>query len=138
VDSKFGSLWGEWCSNEPAGLYGVGVWKNIRRGWGMYSSHTRFDVGDGVSARFWNDLWCGDKALKEAIPYLYGIAHIQDASKEALLMYSGDSFQWSVSFARAMHDWEMNVFALFFNLLYSVRVRRDGVDKLWRSPSKKG
>lgn len=25
VDSKFGSLWGGWCSNEPLGVYGVGV-----------------------------------------------------------------------------------------------------------------
>jgi hypothetical protein len=24
VDSKFGSLWGGWCSNEPLGSYGVG------------------------------------------------------------------------------------------------------------------
>jgi len=55
LDAKFGSLWGGWCSNEPAGLYGVGVWKNIIRGLGIYSSHTRFDVGDGVNAKFWHD-----------------------------------------------------------------------------------
>jgi hypothetical protein len=30
-------------------MYGVGLWKNIRRGWGKFSSHTRFEVGDKVS-----------------------------------------------------------------------------------------
>jgi len=29
MDSKYGSSWGEWYSNEPMG---VGLWKNIRRG----------------------------------------------------------------------------------------------------------
>lgn len=32
----------------------------------------------------------------------------------------------------------MDVFASFFTLLYSIIVRRNGVDKLLRSPSKKG
>ena len=32
VDSKFGSLWGGWCSLEPKGAFGVGLWKNIRKG----------------------------------------------------------------------------------------------------------
>jgi hypothetical protein len=55
VDAKFGGLWGGWCSNELVGSYGVGVWKNIRRVCGIYSSHTRFDVADGVNVRFWHN-----------------------------------------------------------------------------------
>jgi hypothetical protein len=38
VDSKFDSSWGEWCSNEPLGLNEVGLWKNIKRGWGSFAS----------------------------------------------------------------------------------------------------
>jgi hypothetical protein len=30
VDLKFGSLWGGWCSLEPGGAFGMGLWKNIR------------------------------------------------------------------------------------------------------------
>jgi hypothetical protein len=54
------------------------------------------------------------------------------------LEYFGDSFQWNVNLSRAAHDWEVDVFASFFNLLYSVRVKQDDVYKLWWSPSKKG
>jgi hypothetical protein len=32
VDSKYGSLRGGWCSLEPTGAFGVGVWKNIKKG----------------------------------------------------------------------------------------------------------
>jgi hypothetical protein len=31
VDSKYGSAWSGWCSNEVLRLYGVGPWKNITR-----------------------------------------------------------------------------------------------------------
>jgi hypothetical protein len=33
--------------------------------------------------------------------------------------------------------WEVDVFATFFNLLYLVIVRREGVDKFWWPPPKK-
>jgi hypothetical protein len=36
VYSKYCSAWGEWCSNEVHGLYRVGLWRNIRRGWGAF------------------------------------------------------------------------------------------------------
>jgi hypothetical protein len=45
-------------------------------------------------------LWCGDMALKEAFPHLYGIAYAKDAH---LKLYGGTN-QWNVSFARAIHD----------------------------------
>jgi hypothetical protein len=46
VDSKFGSLWGGWCSLEPGGAFGVGLWKNIRKGWETSKCFTRLVVGD--------------------------------------------------------------------------------------------
>jgi hypothetical protein len=52
VDSKYDSLWGEWCSPEPACVFGVGVWKNIIKGWDSFSSFTRFVVGDGTKIIF--------------------------------------------------------------------------------------
>jgi hypothetical protein len=43
---------GRWCSNEPLESNMVGLLKNIRRGSGMFSSHTRFEVRDGSKIRF--------------------------------------------------------------------------------------
>jgi hypothetical protein len=52
VDSKFGSLWGGWCSREFAGTFGVGLWKFIRKGWETFSRFLRYEVGDGSRIRF--------------------------------------------------------------------------------------
>jgi hypothetical protein len=46
VDSKFGSLWGGWCSFEPVGAFRVGLWKNIRKWWETFLGFSRFGVGE--------------------------------------------------------------------------------------------
>lgn len=51
-----------------------------------------------------------------------------------LILKSG-SFQWDVRFIRAAHDWEVDILASFFTLLYSICIDRDGEDKLWWSPA---
>jgi hypothetical protein len=43
-----------------------------------------------------------------------------------------------VSFAREVHDWKVDVFASFFQVLHSVKVRRGSKDQLWWISSKKG
>jgi hypothetical protein len=69
-------------------------------------------------------------ALKEAFPNLYGIACAKNASVATYLELFGGSNQWNVSFARAVYDWEVDIFASFFRVLYSVRVSWKGEDKL--------
>jgi hypothetical protein len=80
VDSKFGSLWGRWCSLEPVGAHGVGLWKNIKKGWEILFGFARFEVGDRVRTKFWHDLWCTDAVLKKVFSDLFGIARVKDAS----------------------------------------------------------
>jgi hypothetical protein len=48
---------------------------------------------------------------------------VKDASVADYLELSNDSHKWNVSFIRDAHDWEVDVFALFFNFLYSFRLR---------------
>jgi len=67
---------------------------------------------------------CGDTVLKEAFPVLFGIAHANDVSVADNLELLGGSNQWSVSFSREAHDWKVDVFASFFQVLHSVNVRR--------------
>ena len=39
VEAKYGSVWGGWCSKEVRGLYGLSLWKNIRREWETFSNN---------------------------------------------------------------------------------------------------
>jgi hypothetical protein len=48
------------------------------------------------------------------------------------------SIQWNISLIRAAHDWKLDFFTLFFNLLYSFRFGQGGKDKLHLVPSKRG
>lgn len=66
--------------------------------------------------------------LKETFLVLYGIACDKDALIAAHLVSESGSFQWDVSFIRAAHNWEVDVLASFFTLLYSIRVSREGED----------
>jgi len=102
------------------------------------SSHTRFEVRDDSKVRFWHDLWCGDMALKESFPVLFGIACGNDASVMAYVEFFGCAIQQNMSFARAAHDWEVDAFTLFFRALYLVRMRREWEDKQLWVQSKRG
>jgi len=138
VDAKYGSTWAGWCSLDSHGSHGVGLWKNIRKGWSLFSSHTRFILGNGSRIRFWDDVWCGEMPLKEAFPGLFDIVCDKNSFVAAHLIMERGSFQWDVRFIRAAHDWEVDVLTSFFTLLYSTSLDRDGEDKLWWSPSRKG
>jgi hypothetical protein len=65
------------------------------------------------------------------------VAFVRDASVTNFLELSNESYQWNVSFIRESHDWEVYVFALFFNL-YSFRMKLRDEDKFCWVPSKWG
>lgn len=79
VDSKYGSLWGGWCSLEPASAFGAGgalsSWQ-VPLGWGC----GRTSENVGILSQASLDLLWGDAALKVAFPTLFGIACVKDAS----------------------------------------------------------
>jgi hypothetical protein len=112
------------------------LWKYIRRGWSFFSSHTRFDWGDGSKIRFWDDVWCGETSLKVAFPILYNIANVKDATMATNMDLSSGTFQWNIRFIRLIHDWEVDTLASY-SLLYSLRSRKKGEDKLWWTLSRK-
>jgi hypothetical protein len=82
----------------------VGLWKNIRKGWNLFCSHTSLILGNGSKIRFWDDVWCGKMTIEEAFPVLYGIACYKNALVAAHLVSKSDSFQWDVSVIRAAKD----------------------------------
>jgi hypothetical protein len=68
VETKYDSLRGGWCSNKFVGSFGVGMWKNIRRGWEVLSKFLKYEMRDESKISFWHDLWYGDHPLKESFP----------------------------------------------------------------------
>jgi hypothetical protein len=136
--AKYGVDWGGWRSGVISGPHGVGLWKYICMGWQVFWSHCRFDPGEGSRIRFWEDIWCGDRALKDAFPVLHSIANNKGASIADNMEHSNGTIQWNIQFSRMFHDWEVDVVALFYKCLYDCNMRGGGVDKLRWLPSSKG
>jgi hypothetical protein len=72
------------------------------RGISLAIPYVRWEMAPGLVSG--NDMWCGNLALKEAFPMLYGIACAKDTSVEEFLEISGGSIQWNVSFVRVAHN----------------------------------
>ncbi|KAG6732890.1 hypothetical protein I3842_01G199300 [Carya illinoinensis] len=100
VEKKYGGLWGDWCTREARGAYGVGLWKHIRRGWGAFSSFTKFHLGTGSRVKFWSDVWCGDRALKDLFPLLFQLASAKNVSVEEVMEVAEGQLLWNVNFSR--------------------------------------
>jgi hypothetical protein len=133
VDAKYGSSRAGWCSSDSPGSHGVGIWKNIRKGWSLFHSHTRLNLGIESRIQFWDYVWCGEILLKEAFPVLYDIARDKDAHVADHLFMVNGSYQWDINFFRAAHNWEVDDLDSFFSLLYTSRVNHEGEDQLWWS-----
>jgi hypothetical protein len=52
IKAKYESMRGGWCSKEVMGIFGVGVWKHIRKGWDNFSNFLRFEGGNGFKVSF--------------------------------------------------------------------------------------
>jgi hypothetical protein len=74
-------------------------------GWQNFRRYVKFDPGEGSEIRFWDDVWCGDRALKEAFPGLFIIARFKEASIADNAEHSNGTIQWNIQFSRLFHDW---------------------------------
>jgi hypothetical protein len=115
----------------------VGVWKHVRRRWGVFSRFIRFEVGDGSHISFWHDVWCGDHSLKDTFPGLFHIAQRKEARVMDNLQVSNGVMHWNVPFLRVVQDWEVEVVLASFGMLYSLKWRQGGEDCIWWIPSKR-
>ena len=139
IGAKYGNEWGGWCTKSVLGAYSVCLWKFIRSGWLNFSKFLRYDVGDGTRVKFWDDVWCRDRPLKEAFPDLYNISRTRDASVSEVLCYANGSIFWDLQFRRLVNDQELQSLDSCMVLIYSTKVRGVGSDKLcWKLSSSRG
>jgi hypothetical protein len=94
--AKYGSDWGGWRSGFITGSHGVGLWKYVCMGWQVFRSHFKFDPGEGSRIRIWEDIWCVDKARKDAFPDSFTIASNKGASIADNMERSNGIIQWNI------------------------------------------
>ena len=122
-----------------SGAYGVCLWKFIRSGWLNFSKFIWFDVGDGTRVKFWDDVWCRDRPLKEAFLDLYNISRSRDASVSKVMCCANGRISWDVQFHCLVNDQESHSLDSFLVLIYSTKVRGVGSDKFcWEPASSRG
>ena len=87
IVGKFGEEEGGWTTREVRESYGMGLWKDIRKGWEEVFPRTCIRIGNGRRTRFWWDFWVGDSKLKDFFPLLYRIA---THNSVVVLIFGGD------------------------------------------------
>ena len=84
-------------------------------------------------------MWCSEEPLKLAYPALYRIAYVKEAVVADCVHFQGDFVHWEVNFIRLVQDWEIDLVSSFLELLYSINIKRNELDKMcWRPSKAKG
>lgn len=52
--------------------------------------------------------------------------------------WNNGSMHWNITFARAFHDWEINMLTAFIETIYSAKIRRDVNRQICWRPIKSG
>jgi len=68
----------------------LNLWKHIRKDWDVFYCFVGVEVGDGSRTRFWHDVWCGDRSLKDTFPGLLCYARNRDALYSFRMGRGGD------------------------------------------------
>ena len=96
------------------GPYGVGPWKNIRKGWEKFASYTRFEVGVRSQVLFWKYHWDSNETFQDRYPELFRFARDKEALVSDYFDWVNGQVHWKPVFILKAQDWELNSMAQFF------------------------
>ena len=97
IDSKYGSHTNGWDTNLNPKCTLQAPWKSIIKEWSSFINYTKIQVGRGDKTEFWNDVWIGDKPLKEIFPRLFSISKGKKLSvAEMINGQSTSSYTWDI------------------------------------------
>ncbi|WKA03180.1 hypothetical protein VitviT2T_021306 [Vitis vinifera] len=133
IVGKFGEVQGGWTTREVRESYGMGLWKDIRKGWEEFFLRTRIHIGNGRRTKFWWDMWVGDSKLKDLFPLLFRIATNNSAIVADLWgRQEGGGGGWEVHFRRPFQDWELEEVNRFLGYISAVRVQEGEDFLVWK------
>ena len=75
-------------------MYGVGLWKGIRKDWYLVSTRISFSVGNGQMVRFCKDKWCGDSSLCVSFLSLFALSNSKEAWVDIWNSSTGGGKEW--------------------------------------------
>ena len=130
IVGKFGKEEEGWTIREVRESYGMGLWKDIRKGWEEFFLRTSIRIGNGRHTRFWWDFWVGDSKLKDLFPLLFRIVpHNFAVVADLWGRQGGGGGGWEVHFRRSFQDWELEEVNRLLNHIFAVEVQ-EGEDSL--------
>ena len=96
-------------------------WKAIAHLLQVFSTHTRFAVGDRIKIRFWEDLWCGDQPFYLQFPRLFKVTTTKNLLISTILG-NNISLSWDFTFHCNLFDVEFVDLERLLFLLSSVHL----------------
>lgn len=103
----------KWMTEVITNPYNCSVWRSIRNLWQLVKERTSCKVGNGEKVAFWNDIWCGQEALKHTFPVLHSLSQGQEATVAELWTGQG----WNLFLRSGLNDWEMTTIARFHDTM---------------------
>ncbi|KAG2682777.1 hypothetical protein I3760_10G000500, partial [Carya illinoinensis] len=94
-------------------------------------------VGIGSRIKFWSDVWCDCRALKDVYPSLFQLVSAKNISVADAMEVMEGRIVWNIHFGRALQDWEMSSIADFYSFIYSINLDNQQEDVMWWKPTRK-
>lgn len=103
VATKFGNDDG-WDFVMPNGLFGRSPWRAILQFALTFKEGIAYELGDGRRVKFWEDVWCGERALRYDFPNLWELAVELTSLVAANFSVCGREIVWNPTLRKNMHD----------------------------------
>ncbi|GKV41384.1 hypothetical protein SLEP1_g48927 [Rubroshorea leprosula] len=142
IREKYGSNGGNWLNwIEEGKQKGSLWWRDVCRldyscsnrvGWLL--DGFKLKLGEGISVKFWEDVWIEDKTLANKFPRLFLNSLGRTKSISQMGFWSNGSWNWSLEWRRPIFSWEEHSMAELWRMLQNIQPNKGQKDRWeWRN-----
>jgi mannosylglycoprotein endo-beta-mannosidase len=95
-------------------------------------------LGNGLSIRFWKEVWIGDSPLCLMFPRLFSLSLQKDACIGELLLADGERRRWNFNWRRNLFQWEVDRVNVLVGLLVNVNLSHLEDGWIWKANPEEG